>query len=315
MDDSSSNSEEDLNSSSASGKKVRFDLNDEVFEIPNKWDRLSMRTNARREKLVQSVCKNVKVKMEAADRRSKNKQSKSKKTRRTQTAKKTDTKSRVSSNMTRTLASPSSQVLSLETTVLSTQKGGGNDRISTVENRTKKATQNSTPEVKLKLSHRGVMDSPSNDIVLPKITYSSDLKKAIENAVVRNRNPQEVVGSLSSAKKRERNYRVSPQDIFDSQTQNQNTNFQHTMNYHDQTRHTNTPNRNSINDETFYSTRKKERLIALPEYEPNFSELSRNVESWIPFNGAGEPSQGNPRRNSRSSSIQPTWIIPNSILY
>lgn len=316
--DTSSTSEEEQNSSLASGKKVRFDLNDEVFEIPNKWDRLSMRSNARREKLVETVCRNAKVKIEA-DRRSKNKQSKAKKTKRTQTAKKADTTSRVSSNMTRSLASPSSQVLSLETTVLSTQKGGGSDKNSTLENRTKKASQNSTPEIKLKLSHRGAVDSSSNDIVLPKISYSSDLKKAIENAVVRNRIPQEVGGSLNSPKTRERTHpRVSPQEIFDNQIQN--TNFQqiistdHEMTVN-QTRHPNTPRRNSTNDDLFYSTRKKERLIALPEYEPKFSELSRHVESWIPFNGTGEPSQSNQRRNSKNTSIQPTWIIPNSILY
>lgn len=306
--DSSSTSGDDQMSTLSSAKKVRFDLNDEVFEIPNKWGRLSTRTNARRNKLVEEVSKGTKGKIMESDQRGKNKQNKSKKVKKP--VKKVDSKYRVTT--TRPLASPSNHVLSLESTVLSTQRAGVSDKNSTVENRTKKGTQTSTPEVKLKLSHRGSIDNPSNDIVLPKISYSSDLKKAIENAVVRNRiSAQEMGGSLNTARERYQS-RISPQEIFDNHTRTYQKMTGDNVNL-SPSKHPNTPCRSPTNEDLVYSTRKNERLVRLPEHEPKFSELSRNVESWIPF-ATGDP-RDNQRRNSKSGSLQSTWIVPNSILY
>lgn len=295
----SSTSEDDAASSVSSGKKVRFDLNDEVFEIPNKWDRLSRtRVAARRNKLVEEVYKNTKSK--DSDRRGgKNKQNKLNKVKKT--PRKTDTKSIGSM---RTLSSPSSQVLSLDCSVLSTQKGAVSKN-STVNKKTK-----NNPEIKLKLSHRASLDLTSRDIVLPKISYTSDLKKAIENAVVRNRVSSELGGSLNSYKDRNR---IAPQEIF-TEFPKYTGNRRFSENCTSSKPLSNPPpSRCSSSEDSSYSTR-KERLVSLPEYEPKFSELSRDVESWIPFSDRDKDKRKS-KQSSDNQTIQPSYMVPNSILY
>ena len=158
-------------------RKVRFDLNHEVFLIPSKWERLSRGVS----------------KKDAGGPNLKNKP-------RTQTSqtgrdgRKKGKQKREAGSKKNNNPSPSADAFS--------RKYGKTSRTSTpsknieegkkvapfaAKESTASAGATGRVDSKFKLSHRTAKELPRVDIVLPKISYTHDLKKAIEVAIRSNR--------------------------------------------------------------------------------------------------------------------------------
>lgn len=268
----------------SSGKKVRFNSNDEIFVIPNKWDRLSRKTGSGKEKLAKDSCSTSKPKVLDAERRGKSKQ-------RSKKVKKNTKGTHTKTSITRTFGSPSSQVLQLESSVLSTEISKTRWESSKAPDHEKKSKKTEAPEIKLKLSHRNNRELSQDDIVLPRINYNSDLRKTIEHAVVRNRPSCEPGLSRLHEQSRETLGFSSLRTRLHSDS-NSSTN-------------------SSILEDEDNVTYQEECVLVLPERETKFSELSRNVDSWSPFSNG----QSTENRTSRRHKMPATLVIPNSILY
>ena len=178
-------------------KKVRFDLKDEIFLIPSKWDRLSKCKTAR-SKVIDEITPNQRSRT-VVERRSKKKQNgyrNSKIPNFDSVAKgkivlASETNCTVSDNSLRN-TSPSKSGSCVRKTA-SRQKLGG------YENVPNGGTSTSPVEAKLKFYHRPPTELPRLDLgVLPKIPYTPDLKKAIEKALQRSRSKSATDSELNS---------------------------------------------------------------------------------------------------------------------
>jgi len=175
-------------------KKVRFDLKDEIFLIPSKWDRLSKCKTART-KVIDEITPNQRSRT-VVERRSKKKQNRYRKIPNFDSVAKgkivltSETNCTVSDNSLRN-TSPSKSGSSVKKT--SRQKLGG------YENASNGGTSTPPVEAKLKFYHRPPTELPRLDLgVLPKIPYTPDLKKAIEKALQRSRSKSATDSELNS---------------------------------------------------------------------------------------------------------------------
>lgn len=239
-------------------RKVRFDLNHEVFLIPNKWDRLS-KSKASTEKMTEGLSTKSKTKT-GNERRGRGRQSR------------------------RRAAASKKGIFDCTTEDLDKHNRDTNTRTPTKEKEEPKTLNSPRGSVKLKLSHRPSKELPRVDIVLPKISYTPDLKKAIETALQRSKRP--LVGGLDCAKEggfRHRTRRMSDGSI--------DTGY----NYKEVKEKC--PSRQSAEESV---------------NEAKFSDLSQNVQSWSPFPAWKEP-RTSPVRRERTKIV--SSLIPNSILY
>lgn len=274
-------------------KKVRFDLNEEVFLIPSKWDRLSKckTTNAR---IMAGKHKNRTV----ADRRNDNK-GKQNRNRKTQNG---STSGKLASNCEpngmcsgdingRPNSTPNIKTNNARKTAPRAKEGNDNAN---------SRTSTSPVEGRLKLYHRPPPELPKLDLVLPKIPYTPDLKKAIEKALQRSRRKPSVDNGLNTTmitqdKKsevlnslpKEKTERIFQRRLSDSSIR--------------------------IADEKPIENNQHQN----GEGSSKFSELSSNIDGWSPFS-AWNSKDSTLRSNStapltRGRSM--SSLIPNSILY
>lgn len=270
-------------------KKVRFDLNEEVFLIPSKWDRLSKckTTNARIIDRMASRSRTI------VDRRIdiKGKQNRNRKTQYVSAAGKLDSKTEPSGRFfdnTRPNSTPIIKTYNARKTV---QHKEGN------ENANRGSDSTSPVEGRLKLYHRPPKELPKVDLVLPKIPYTPDLKKAIEKALQRSRSrPTLDIGPLASQEKNPELSTTHPEDKTEKMFQRRLSD-------------------SSIRIADKKPMEKKQNQIG--ETSSKFSDLYSNLDGWSPFS-AWSSKESTLRSNStapltRGRSM--SSLIPSSILY
>lgn len=275
-------------------KKVRFDLNEEIFLIPSKWDRLSKckTTNARIIDGLASKQKNRTI----TDRRIdvKGKQSKHRKTQSISTYGKQDSNPELNGK------------ISDNSRPNSTPNVKGNNAKKTArykEGNENGSSGNSTPPVegRLKFYHRPPQELPKLDLVLPKIQYTPDLKKAIEKALQRSRSRPSLETGLNNTSQSATKER-DPELLVPLPKDKTERLFQRRL----------SDSSIRIGDEK--PIEKKENQ---PNGEAKFSELSSNLDGWSPFSAWSSKDN-----SSRSNSTAPitrgrsmSSLIPSSILY
>lgn len=274
-------------------KKVRFDLNEEVFLIPSKWDRLSKCKTTNVRIIHRMAGKNRTI----VDRRSdiKSKQNRNRKTQNVSTSSKLDSNpepnGRFSDN-NRPNSTPNVKTINARKTVRykeSNENANSGNSTSPVEGR-------------LKFYHRPSQELPKLDLVLPKIPYTPDLKKAIEKALQRTRSrPTLDIGlNHTSLATQEKN----PELLTSPPKEKTEKIFQRRL------------SDSSIRiGEEFKSMEKKQNQIG--EASSKFSDLSSNLDGWSPFS-AWNSKDSTLRSNStapltRGRSM--SSLIPSSILY
>ncbi|KAL9971171.1 hypothetical protein ACROYT_G023662 [Oculina patagonica] len=275
-------------------KKVRFDLNEEVFLIPSKWDRLSKckTTNAR---IIDAMAGKHKTRT-ALDRRIdvKGKQNRNRKTQNLSTYGKRDSNPELNGKLSdngRPNSTPNVKTNSARKTARYKE---GNENTN---------SGNSTLPVegRLKFYHRPPQELPKLDLVLPKIPYTPDLKKAIEKALQRSRSRPTLESGLNNTTlaTQKNNSELStplPKEKCEGL-------FQRRL----------SDSSIRIGDEK--PIEKKENQV-MPS-EAKFSELSSNLDGWSPFS-AWSSKDSTLRSNStapitRGRSM--SSLIPSSILY
>ena len=180
-------------------KKVRFDLNEEVFIIPSKWDRLSKckNYNARIED------SSTKPKSPAVDERPR---SQLKLEQRKIATSRTDTSGKsyfTSTKANKTIAlnsrpntSPKKYAKSSQTAARKSLRDKTEGAYETITHKRKLTS----PLDELKMYHRPHREIPKLEIALPKISYTSDVKKSIEKALQRSGSKSALGIPLSSTK-------------------------------------------------------------------------------------------------------------------
>ena len=269
-------------------KKVRFDLNEEVFLIPSKWDRLSKckTTNARIIDRMASRSRTI------VDRRIdiKGKQKRNRKTQSVFAAGRLDSKREPNGRFfdnNRPNTTPNTKTNHARKTARHKE---GNENSN---------SRNSTSSIegRLKLYHRPPQELSKVDLVLPKIPYTPDLKKAIEKALQRSRStPTLDIGPLASQEKNPELSTSHPKDKTEKM-------FQRRL----------SDSSVRIGDEK--PMYKKQNQIG--ETSSKFSDLYSNLDGWSPFS-AWSSKDGTLRPNSTTSLTRGrsmSSLIPSSILY
>lgn len=278
-------------------KKVRFDLNDEVFLIPSKWDRLSKCKTANA-KIIDGFTSKHKSRT-VVERRNKGKQN---------GQRKMPNFSSVDSGK-RSLTPESNATSSDNPRPNTSPNKSGNNQRKTSRQKIEGCeitsnNRNSTPpvEARLKFHHRPPQELPKLDLVLPKIPYTPDLKKAIEKALQRSRGRHTIDSGLNSS------ITLSTQekkaDLLSSLPEEKvERNFQRRL----------SDSSIRMGDEKL-----NECKPINGEDSSKFSELSSiNLDGWSPFSawksssGAALSNQKPPIKRGRSMSS----LIPSSILY
>ncbi|XP_067050862.1 uncharacterized protein [Acropora muricata] len=180
-------------------KKVRFDLNEEVFIIPSKWDRLSKckNYNARIED------SSTKPKSPAVDERPR---SQLKLEQRKIANSRTDTSGKsyfTSTKANKTIALNSRPNTSPKKYAKSSQTAARKSLRDKTEGAYENITHNrklTSPLDELKIYHRPQREIPKLEIALPKISYTSNVKKSIEKALQRSGSKSALGIPLSSTK-------------------------------------------------------------------------------------------------------------------
>ena len=279
-------------------KKVRFDLKDEIFLIPSKWDRLSKCKTART-KVIDEITPNQRSRT-VVERRSKKKQNGYRKIPNFDSVAKgkivlaSETNCTVSDNSLRN-TSPSKSGSCVRKTA-SRQKLGG------YENVPNGGTSTSPVEAKLKFYHRPPTELPRLDLgVLPKIPYTPDLKKAIEKALQRSRSKSVTDSELNSGasviqEKKHDPLKIIPTEKAEKVLQR----------------------RLSDSSVIIGDEKPTEDKPSCDEGISKFSQLSSiNLDGWSPFNAwtakdsTVRSNRTPPIRRGRSMSS----LIPSSILY
>lgn len=271
-------------------KKVRFDLNEEVFLIPSKWDRLSKckTTNARIIDRMASKSRTI------VDRRIDIKRGKQNRNRKTQDVfaagkpySNPEPNGRFSEN-NRPNSTPDIKSNNARKTVRHKE---GNEN-------TNSGNSTSPVEGRLKLYHRPPQELPKLDLVLPKVPYTPDLKNAIEKALQRSRNrPTLDIGPLATQEKNPELSTSHPKDKTEKM-------FQRRL----------SDSSIRIGDEK--PMERKQNQIG--EASSKFSDLSSNIDGWSPFSAWSSKDSTNLRSDStapltRGRSM--SSLIPSSILY
>ena len=271
-------------------KKVRFDLNEEVFLIPSKWDRLSKckTTNARIIDRMASKSTRASV-----DRRIdiKSKQNRNRKTQNVSATGKLESNPEPNGRFPDNNRPNSTPNIKTNSARKTARRKEGNEN-------TNSGNSTSPVEGRLRLYHRPPQELPKLDLVLPKIPYTPDLKKAIEKALQRSRSRptlntgtfavQEKNAELSTFPPRDKTEKIFHRRLSDS----------------------------SIRIGNEKPMEQKENQIG--EASSKFSDLSSNLDGWSPFSAWSSKDSTNLRSNStapltRGRSM--SSLIPSSILY
>lgn len=279
-------------------KKVRFDLKDEIFLIPSKWDRLS-KCKATRTTVIDEITPNPRSRT-VVERRSKKKQNRNRKIPNFDSMANgkidlaSETNCTVSDNSLRNTSSNKSGN-SLKKTSRQKLEGYGN---------APNGAGTSTPpvEAKLKFYHRPPTELPRLGLgVLPKIPCTPDLKKAIEKALQRSRSKSPIESGLNSGasviqEKKHDLLKILPTEKAENVLQR----------------------RLSDSSVIIGDEKRTEDKPSCDAGISKFSELSSiNLDGWSPFNawtakdGIVRSNRTPPMRRGRSMSS----LIPNSILY
>ena len=271
-------------------KKVRFDLNEEVFLIPSKWDRLSKckTTNAR---IIDRMANKNRT---SVDRRSdiKGKQNRHKKTQNVSATDKLVSNPQLNGRF-------SDNIRPNSTPNIKTNNARKTVRHKESKENTNSGNSASPVEGRLRLYHRSPHELPKLDLVLPKIPYTPHLKKAIEKALQRSRSrPTLDIGSLATEEKKAEHSTSSPKDKTEKIFQRR------------------------LSDSSIRIGDEK----SMPENKPNqigeasskFSDLSSNLDGWSPFSAWSSKDSTDLQSNSTAPLIRGrsmSSLIPSSILY
>lgn len=290
-------------SPSSASKKVRFDLKHEVFVIPSKWDNLTSKTrnSIAREKWLNEITSISKTRSheERSRKPSKSKQyrsgkqikhnGKTHKKRNSLVTKTLITERRGTKNVPELGFSRSSAPKGLKLTLTKEKPG----LMKAINPRT--GHSHATASVKLKMTHRDINDyTPKVNIVLPKITYTPDLKRVIEKALTRSKHFCEEGAHLTgSSANGGLNLRSKKPVIREKQPSGKLSHSGHG---------------GKKEGESLLVANDDEEV---EQIEKNVHQLSENVEKWLPFPAWNEMAQPNvSNRKEKSYSI-----IPDSILY
>ena len=276
-------------------KKVRFDLNEEVFLIPSKWDRLTGKSKSANAKIIEGFTPRQRSRT-VVERRTKSKHNGHKKIPNFGSVPSgklvlTSESNGKTSDNSRSNTSPNKSGNSPRKT--SRQK---TESCETTTNNRNSASLN---EVKLKFYHRPPQELPRLDLVLPKIPYTPDLKRAIEKALQRSRSRPALEGSLNSTTTPHTQEKKSD-DLSSSPTEKGEMVFKRRL------------SDSSIRIGEANSTTCKPTN---GEDSSKFSELS--LDGWSPFSAwsakdsSVRPNHTPPITRGRSMSS----LIPSSILY
>lgn len=186
--------EEERNEEQA--KKVRFDLKEEIFLIPSKWDRLS-KCRVDKSRVTEDL-NLLKQKSRAivGQRNQQNKQGQRKKPNfSSATSGKPKAESANKAAATLDNSRPSS---SPNKTVKNSARKTLLDRTDGCETKADIRKLTSAIETKLKIHPRPQRDVSRLEVALPKINYTTDIKKALEKALQRSRS-KPALGSVASS--------------------------------------------------------------------------------------------------------------------
>lgn len=167
-------------------KKVRFDLHEEVFIIPSKWDRLSKCKNYDTRIIEDS---STKQKSPAVDERPRSqlkleqRKMANSRTERSGTSYFTSTKANKKTALnSRPNTSPKKYAKSSQSAARKSLRDKTEGAYENIANDRKLAS----PLDRLKIYHRPKREIPKLEIALPKISYTSDVKKSLEKALQRS---------------------------------------------------------------------------------------------------------------------------------
>ena len=276
-------------------KKVRFDLNDEVFLIPSKWDRLSKckTTNSR---IIDEMVPKHKSRT-VVERRNRSKQN---------GHRNMPDFSLVASGK-RGMTSESNGSTSGSSRPNTSPNKSGNNLRKTSRQKVEGCAENTTNgrnstqlpvETRLKFYQRPPQELPRLDLVLPKIPYTLDLKKAFEKAIQRSRSRPTLECGLNTGAQEKK------VELFNSLPRNKAEKV--------------LQRRLSDSSIIIGDEKPTENKPTNGEGSSKFSELSSiNLDGWSPFTAWGakdstlRPNRTPPMKRGRSMSS----LIPSSILY
>ena len=264
-------------------KKVRFDLNEEVFLIPNKWDRLAKNRTARNINLIGDLASKPKTRTLANRQAPKSKQNKTLHAKSSPVGK---ARARLSPESNGTLADTARPTRSSPRRRRQEQQRSINRGSSTT-----------STEVTLKLFHRPSKELPGLDFVLPKIPYTPVLKQAIEKALQRSRRISNVELGLQTG----------PQDHAGEKSE---------LLYLLSKAKSEKVLQRSLSDSCLGKGDEETAFTGRGAQDSSkFSELSTRLDRWMPFSvwASNENALQSKATVKRVRSI--TSIIPNSILY
>ena len=289
--------------SSSASKKVRFDLKHEVFVIPSKWDHLSskIRPSIARERLINELSNRPKTRALEERKSSRSKQNgrgrkqikhygKTHRKRKTVTARTLNAEHREKKEIPELRFTQNNIPDSFRGVNLAVLNG----KLATSLTVSKTEQLQTTPAIKLKMTHRSTNDLGQKvNIVLPKITYTPGLRKAIEKALIRSR------GHYHES-------HLSPEHK-DFQLKN----FSASVDRGNYTaRKLSLGNRNRTEEKTLSGTDTTDDG-KLEHGQRTVNKLSENLDEWTPFPPWNEMAQTN-QSNRKEKGFS---IIPDSILY
>ncbi|XP_068696767.1 uncharacterized protein [Montipora foliosa] len=273
-------------------KKVRFDLKEEIFLIPSKWDRLSKcRVDKSRVTEDLNLLKH-KSRAIVGQRNQQNKQGQRKKP----------------NYSSATSGKPKAESANKAAATLDNSRPSSSPN-KTVKNSARKTlldrTLTSAIETKLKIHPRPQRDVSRLEVALPKINYTTDIKKALEKALQRSRS-KPALGSVASS---------SNITSLVTQGKKQSGNFAAcSARFEERDRLF----QRRLSDSSVFGDKSPVCKHSSGNDSPRFSELSStDLIGWRPFSAWGLKNRSmrtektNPLKRGSSMST----LIPNSILY
>ncbi|XP_068700340.1 uncharacterized protein [Montipora foliosa] len=273
-------------------KKVRFDLKEEIFLIPSKWDCLSKcRVDKSRVTEDLNLLKH-KSRAIVGQRNQQNKQGQRKKP----------------NYSSATSGKPKAESANKAAATLDNSRPSSSPN-KTVKNSARKTlldrTLTSAIETKLKIHPRPQRDVSRLEVALPKINYTTDIKKALEKALQRSRS-KPALGSVASS---------SNITSLVTQGKKQSGNFAAcSARFEERDRLF----QRRLSDSSVFGDKSPVCKHSSGNDSPRFSELSStDLIGWRPFSAWGLKNRSmrtektNPLKRGSSMST----LIPNSILY
>ena len=284
-------------------KKVRFDLNEEVFIIPSKWDRLSERKNYNARIEDSSTKQKSPAVVERPRSQLKLEQRKIANSR-------TDTSGKpyfTSTKANKTIALNSRPNTSPKKNAKRSQTEARKSFRDKTEENIANDRKLTSPLDKLKIYHRPQRETPKLEIALPKISYTSDVKKAIEKALQRS-GSKSAFGIPSSPNTNVAN--------LATQGREESINFADSLRSGKNDR----MSQRRLSDSSVSEFGGRKCGMCKPtngDDSSRFSELSSiDIVGWRPFSAwSAKRSVRTDRTNQMKRGSSMSSLIPNSILY